>query len=114
MTDDNVELLCEADVVYGGGRFSSGPKLFDQVYTFHAGSQRHMIPSVFCLDPCIEERAHILGPNLAPGAVQLDFERSAHNAVRTVLLVAHLLGSSVSGDAGRMLTLLWSTEGMQW
>ena len=59
MSDKNVELLCEADVPYRDGTFSSAP---------------------------------ILGLNFAPETVQVDFERSAYNAVRTVLPAAHLHG----------------------
>ena len=103
-TDRNLELLCEADVVFSDGTFSTAPKLFDQLYTFHAESQRHMLPLVYSLLPnrtedtyvrtlqYIQETCHDLGFHFAPRTFQMDFERSAHNAVRTVLPTTRLRG----------------------
>ena len=103
-TDRNLELLCEADVVFSDGTFSTAPKLFDQLYTFHAESQGHMLPLVYSLLPnrtedtyvrtlqYIQETCHDLGFHFAPRTFQMDFERSAHNAVRTVLPTTRLRG----------------------
>ncbi|XP_071118353.1 uncharacterized protein [Haliotis cracherodii] len=103
-TDKNLELLCEADIVYEDGTFSSSPKLFDQVYTIHAEFQEHMFPLVFCLLPnkaeCtyvrafeyIQEAAHNLGFDWTPRVFQQDFERAAHNAVESVFATTHTRG----------------------
>ena len=103
-TDRNLDLLCEADVVFSDGTFSTAPKLFDQLYTFHTESQGHMLPLVYSLLPnrtedtyvrtlqYIQETCHDLGFHFAPRTFQMDFEKSAHNAVRTVLPTTRLRG----------------------
>ncbi|XP_041372706.1 uncharacterized protein LOC121385978 [Gigantopelta aegis] len=102
-TDKNLE-LCDADVVLSDGTFSSAPKLFNQLYTIHAESQGHMFPLVYSLIPnrtedtyvrtfqYLQEACHDLGFHLNPRTFQMDFERSAHNAVQTVFPTTQLRG----------------------
>ena len=81
-------------MVFSDVTFSTSPKLFDQLYTFHAES---LLPNrtedtyVRTLQ-YIQETCHDLGFHFAPRTFQLDFERSAHNAVRTVLPTTRLRG----------------------
>ena len=88
-TDRNLE-LCEADVVFSDGTFSTAPKL--------------MLPLVYSLLPnrtedtyvrtlqYTQETCHDLGFHFAPRTFQMGFARSVHNAVRTVLPTTRLRG----------------------
>jgi len=103
-TAKNTEKLCDADVIFADGTFYASPKLFEQIYSLHAEVQGHMFPLVYCLMPnrqemtyvrtfdFIQELAHAQGCDLAPQTFQLDFEKSAHNAVHTVFPNTHLRG----------------------
>ena len=83
-------------MLFSDGTFSTAPKLFDQLYTFHAEFQGHMLPLVYSLLPnrtedtyvrtlqYIQETCHDLGFHFAPRTFQMDFERSAHNAVHEI------------------------------
>ncbi|XP_046547382.1 uncharacterized protein LOC124257380 [Haliotis rubra] len=95
-TDQNLELLSDADVLFADGTFSTCPRLFDQIYSIHAEFQGHMLPLVYGLMSDRTEDSYTrmftylkqtsanLGHQLVPTTFQMDFERASHNAVAVV------------------------------
>lgn len=43
--------MFDADAVFSDGKFSSSPKLFDQLFTVHVGSGGHMVQLEYCSSP---------------------------------------------------------------
>ena len=50
-TDKNIALLCEANTIYVDGTFQTCPKLFYQIFTFHAFKHGKQFPLVYAFLP---------------------------------------------------------------
>ena len=57
-TDQNLEILAEADEWYMDGTFKVSPRLFHQVYTIHAFKYGQQFPLVYCLLPGKSEEVY--------------------------------------------------------
>jgi hypothetical protein len=104
VTDDNLQKLSSAPVLYGDGTFYACTGLFYQLYTIHADVGGQLFPLVFALLPnktqrthtrlftllkdTIDERDFVLNPE----TVMLDFEVAARNAITEVFPMSTLLG----------------------
>ena len=104
VTDDNLQKLSSAPVLYGDGTFYACTGLFYQLYTIHADVGGQLFPLVFALLPnktqrthtrfftllkdTIDERDFVLNPE----TVMLDFEVAVRNAITEVFPMSTLLG----------------------
>ena len=103
-TDDNLQKLSSAPVLYGDGTFYACTGLFYQLYTIHADVGGQLFPLVFALLPnktqrthtrfftllkdTIDERDFVLNPE----TVMLDFEVAVRNAITEEFPMSTLLG----------------------
>jgi len=95
-TDRNVDYLCKAEKIFCDGTFYASPKQFKQIYTLHAFVEGQMFPLIYGLLPdktqatytrmfrLLKDAAEARGMTLNPPAIQLDFEKAAHNAASDV------------------------------
>ena len=103
-TDDNLQKLSSAPVLYGDGTFYACTGLFYQLYTIHADVGGQLFPLVFALLPNKTQRTYprfftLLKDTIAerdfvlnPETVMLDFEVAARNAITEVFPMSTLLG----------------------
>ena len=103
-TDDNLQKLSSAPVLYGDGTLYACTGLFYQLYTIHAVVGGQLFPLVFALLPNKTQRTYtifftLLKDTIAerdfvlnPETVMLDFEVAARNAVTEVFPMSTLLG----------------------
>lgn len=85
ITEKNIELLGDADVLFSDGAFYASPRLFEQIHTIHVEFQGHMFPLVYFLLPNKPENNYVRtleyvrrfaqdhGLLLSPSTIQLDF-----------------------------------------
>lgn len=103
-TDENLQILCEAERIFIDGTFKIVPALFHQLYTVHAKYKGQVFPLIFALLQSqsqfhyesmwrlIMQAATNQGRTLNLRAAISDFEASAINAVRTIFPAADVKG----------------------
>ena len=88
------------DTIFGDGTFDKAPKMFYQLYTWHAKIGNSFPPCVYILlqkknEATYSEMFRILKdlvPNMAPQKILLDFERACINAAKSTFPDAEVKG----------------------
>ncbi|RWS22729.1 uncharacterized protein B4U80_09036 [Leptotrombidium deliense] len=88
--------MAKADILFCDGTFKSVPKLFKQLYTFHAKYDKQMIPLVYCLLPSKSAATYMrllnllrdwissFGFTLSPKEIMVDYEQAMITTIRRV------------------------------
>lgn len=103
-SDRALEVLCGSEVVQSDGTFKTPPRLFYQLYTFHANFFGHTFPLIYVLAANkttatykrilehLQQAASNAGLTFAPTHFIVDFEIAFMNAIRVVLPATQVHG----------------------
>ncbi|RWS18939.1 uncharacterized protein B4U80_06707, partial [Leptotrombidium deliense] len=96
--------MAKADILFSDGTFKSVPKLFMQLYTFHAKYDKQMIPLAYCLLPnksattykrllnLLRDWILTLGFTLNPKEMMVDYEQAMIAAIKEVFPSTRIRG----------------------
>ncbi|XP_072377754.1 uncharacterized protein [Diabrotica undecimpunctata] len=102
--ETNLGHLCKCSRIYMDGTFKYCPKFYYQMFTIHGYYNGHYIPLVFCLWPdklsstyetcfnLIRTKCLELTLNFLPKDIVIDFEKSIHEAVKSVWGQSKIIG----------------------